>query len=135
MRAAATSWRNLRPAGTSPPPCSLRLSAAGTDPLTELGRNLRGGPKIDPALPPERGARLRSGLIEALRGILDEHDPASPLKEPSDGGVVADVGRDAEHDDLLRVERVEQGVGVRVREDVEVLLQEQDLAPASNELG
>ena len=38
-------------------------------------------------------------------------------------------------DDLLRVEQVEQRVGVRVREDVEVLLQQQELASLEPALG
>jgi hypothetical protein len=52
-----------------------------------------------------------------------------------DRRVVADVRRDAEEHDLVRREALEQAVGVRVREDVEVLLQEQELAPAEPPLG
>ena len=53
---------------------------------------------------------------------------------PDDRRVVADVGRDAEDDDLGRVERLEHGLRVRVREHVEALLQEQDLATPRDEL-
>ena len=49
-------------------------------------------------------------------------------EQPAHGRVVADVGRDTEQDDLLRVEQLEQPVRVRVREHVEVLLQQQELA-------
>src|SRR5262249_32712046 len=116
------------------PTISLRLSAAGMDPLTELGRDLRRGTKLDAALPPKRGARLGSGHIETLRGVLHEHDAAAALEEAADRCVVADIGRHAEHDDLLRIERVEERIGVRVREHVEVLLQQEDLASALDEL-
>ena len=62
-----------------------------------------------------------------LRGVLDEDDAPPALEEAADRSVVADVGRHAEDDDLVRIERVEQRLGVGVREHVEVLLQEQDL--------
>ena len=56
-----------------------------------------------------------------------KRDAAAAEEEAADRGVVADVGRDPEDDDLVGVERVEQRLGVRVREGVEALLQEQDL--------
>ena len=105
-------------------------SAAGTDPLAEGGDHLLGGRELDAALAPGGDAGLRPRLVEAPRGVLDEDDAPAALEEAADRGVVADVGRDAEDDDLVRVERLEQRLGVRVREDVEVLLQEQELPPA-----
>src|ERR671927_258638 len=56
------------------PTISLALSAAGTDPLTELGRHLRCAPELDAVLPPECRAGLGSRVVEAPRGVLDEDD-------------------------------------------------------------
>ena len=50
-------------------------------------------------------------------------------EQAADRCVVAHVSGDAEEHDLLRVEQREQTVGVRVREDVEALLQQEKLAP------
>src|SRR3954452_7752654 len=110
---------------------------ASTGPtIGSAGRELKRGDdcvdrrELDAALAPERGAGGGAPLVEATRGVLDEEHAPSPPQEAADRRVVADVGRDAEDDDLVRVERVEHRVGVRVREDVEVLLQQQQLAAA-----
>ena len=87
--------------------------------------------------PPARQAAvepLNALLVEAPRRVLDEAHPAAAQEEAADRGVVADVRGDPEDDDLLRVERVEQRLRVRVREDAEALLQEQDLAAAADEV-
>ena len=101
----------LRPAATS---LARREPHAGVAPLAE--------------------ARPRPLLVEPSGGILDERDPPTAAEQAHDRGVVADVGRDAEEDHLGRVERIEHRLGVRVREDVEALLQQQDLAAAGDEL-
>src|ERR1700741_3884236 len=109
---------------------SLAHRQKGKDPLAEGADHLAGGGKGDSALAPGWRARPGALLGEPLRGVLDERDAATALEKALDRRVIADVCRDTEDDDLVRVERVEQRIGVRIREHVEVLLQEEDLAPA-----
>src|SRR3954470_5295366 len=91
--------------------------------------------ELDAARAPGRRAGGRARLVEPARRVLDEAHAAPAAQQAADRGVVADVGRDPEDDDLVGVERVEQRLGVRVREDVEVLLQEQELAVALDQSG
>src|SRR5262245_5855482 len=77
---------------------------------------------------PVSGARHDIAVIEPARGVRDETNLPAPLEKSADSRVVADVRRDAEHNDLVRIEMLQQAVRVRVREHVEVLLQEQKLA-------
>src|SRR5581483_10579273 len=82
---------------------------------------------------PPRGHAPHCALgFQAARGLLDKDHPPAAGEEAADRGVVADVGGDAEDDHLLRVEQLEQAAGIRVREDVEALRQEQEL-PAAEE--
>ena len=75
-----------------------------------------------------RQAAVRSSSSPRDASSTNVDAPPASEKAP-DRGVVADVGGHAEDDHLLRVEQVEEPVGVRVGEDVEVLLQEQELRP------
>ena len=75
----------------------------------------------------------RSLLVEPAGGILDERDPPTTAEQAHDRCVVAHVGGDAEEDHLGGVERIEHRVGVRVGEDVEALLQQEQLAAARDE--
>ena len=108
------------------------VSVIGSDRRRPEARNDRvvEGREPDPGLAPggEAGAvRASSSPREASSTNMTR---TSAREQPADRRVVADVGGDAEHDDLVRVEQLEQPVGVRVREDVEVLLQQQELAAA-----
>src|SRR5204863_8762652 len=76
-----------------------------------------------------------AALVQTAGGILDEAHLAAPLEEAADRRVVADVGGDAEDSDLVGIEPREQPLRVRVREDVEALLQEQELAALDVPLG
>src|SRR3954470_3449745 len=93
------------------------------------------GRELDARLAPGSGAGGDTGVIEPPRGVL--HEPRAPaaLEEAADRGVVTHVAGDAEHDDLVGVEVLEQPLRVGVREYVEVLLQEQKLAPAQVAVG
>src|SRR6478672_11022170 len=102
------------------------VNAAEAD-STERGDDFvrRGEP--DTGVPP----RLQSGsdtiVVQATRGVLDERHLATAKQKATDCRVVADVRGDPEENDLVRVERLEHGLRVRVRKDVEVLLQQQQL--------
>ena len=107
------------------------LIGSRTQPSLKRGDDVVGGRELDAA----PRARPRAGGRRAPRRARARRPRRSATRRPrreeaADRRVVADVGRDPEDDDLVRVERVEQRLGVRVREDVEVLLQEQDLAAA-----
>src|SRR6266545_6944641 len=85
--------------------------------------------EFDSGLTPGGRAGGHASLVQASGHILDEAHLTAPLKEAADHCVVTDVGGDAEHDDLVGIEALEQRVGVRVGEDIEALLQQQELAP------
>src|SRR5579864_8818247 len=99
----------------------------GADPLAEGGDHLLGGRELDALLAPGRETGRRSGVVEAAGRILDEEDAPAALQEATDRRVVAHVRGYAEDHDLVRIEGPEQRLGIRIREDVEVLLQQQDL--------
>src|SRR3954462_15802702 len=88
------------------------------------------GRELDAGLAPGSGAARDTGVIEPPRGVLHEPHAPAALEEAADRSVVTHVAGDAEHDDLVRVEVLDQPLGIGVREHVEVLLQEQKLAPA-----
>src|SRR5256885_5801952 len=54
-----------------------------------------------------------AGLVEPARCLLDEDDRHASPDEASNGDVGADAGADAEQDDLLRLEQLQQAVGIR----------------------
>src|SRR5436190_9615849 len=89
----------------------------------------------DAALPPIGEAGGRAALVQAPGRILDEADPPSAGKHAEDRRVVADVRRNAEDEHLVGSEALEQKLCVRVREDVEVLLQEEELPALEVALG
>src|SRR5437868_5460622 len=91
--------------------------------------------RYDAALTPVRQARCRALHVEAAGGILDEADAPPALEHPEDRQVVADVRGDAEDDHLLRVEPLEEERRVRVREHVDVLLEQQKLPALQVALG
>src|SRR5215471_9296321 len=88
----------------------------------------RGHPDPEPA--PVGDAGGRTAGVEPARGLPHEGHRPAPGDEPADRRVVADVDRDPEQDDFLGIEQFEERVGVRIREDVEVLLEEQELTAA-----
>src|SRR5919106_2951753 len=61
----------------------------------------------DAPFAPERGAGGDPLLVQPARRILDEAHAPSALEKAADRRVVAHIGRYPEHDDLVRVERVE----------------------------
>ena len=85
--------------------------------------------KRDAGLAPRRGAGGGARLVEPARRVLDEGDARPRRRRPRIAASSQTSVATPKSDDLVRVERVEQRVRVRVREHVEVLLQEQDLAP------
>src|SRR5437868_7061954 len=109
-------------------PTIAPLSLEEREHLVNRGRH-------DAALPPRGATRRRPLGIEAPGRVLDEADRPAALEHPQDRRVVADVGRDAEHDHLLRIEPLEQEARVRVREDVEMLLEQQELPALEVALG
>src|SRR5207302_5335946 len=86
------------------------------EPLVEAGDRLVRGRELDAAVAPGGDAGGGALRVEPSRGVLDEDYAPTARKEPADGGVVADVGRDTEDDDPLGIERIEERFGVRVRE-------------------
>src|SRR5438105_15252692 len=107
---------------------SIPYSSSSGNAARQLeGRNhLVNGGEFDPRFAPGGHAGRHAALVQASRRILDEAHPASALEQAADRRVVADVRRHAEEDDLVRVEPGEQPLGVRIREDVEALLQQQE---------
>jgi hypothetical protein len=74
--------------------------------------------------PRSRQAAVQAWVLASSRPrVLDEQHAPAAQKEAANRRVVAHIGRDTEDDDLVRVKRVEQRFGIRVREHVEVLLQ------------
>src|SRR5436305_2896649 len=110
------------------PTISASHRQRGTHPLAERCSRLLGCCEADAGLAPRGGAGSDPRLVDSARRVCDEGDAAPPAEQGADGSVVADVGRDAEEEDLVGVEHVEQGLGVRVREGVVLLLRDQDLA-------
>ena len=78
--------------------------------------------------------RCRSPFLgEPSRGVLDEGDAVAAREETSDRGVVADVGGDAEDDHLVRRERLEERLQIRIRERAVRLLQDEELSTPFDE--
>src|SRR3954469_4919335 len=112
------------------PTISFAHRQKGADPLAEGGGHLLRGREPHSLVAPGRAAGGRSRLVEPPGGVLDEDHATAAQEEAADRSVVADVRGDPEDDDLVRVERLEERVRIRVREHVEVLLQQQYLPPA-----
>src|SRR5258708_7662963 len=101
----------------------------------EARGGLRSGREFDSLLTPRGRADRHALLVQARSGVLDEANFAATSEKASDRGVVADVGGDPEDHDLGRIEPLEEAAGVRVREDIEALLQEQELPAGEVPLG
>src|SRR6266571_6973281 len=96
----------------------------GTEPRDDLVRRR----ELDPALAPRGRAGGDTRFVQAPRGILDESHSPPAFEQAANRGGVADVRCHAEEDHLVRIERLEQPLGIRIREHVEVLLEEYELA-------
>src|SRR3954466_14901253 len=94
---------------------------------SEVKNHLICGGECAPGLPPRGRASRHPRVVEPARCVFDEPHPDAPVEETTDCRIVADVRRDAEHDDLVRIQPLEQALGVLIREDVEALLEEQEL--------
>src|SRR5215207_500888 len=114
---------------------AIRCPIGSDDRALKPGEDLVDAREADAAQPPSREASRGALLVQAARRVLDERDTPPAQPEPLDRGVVADVGRDAEEDYLVGIEGLEERVRVRVREDVEVLLEQEELAPPAHALG
>src|SRR5215211_7286184 len=125
-RSPASTWaRAPSSGGQTSPAASVRSTSGG---LTKRRDDLVGRRELDSVLAPEGGAGGGAPLVEPTRRVLHEPHPPPALQEAADRRVVAD-------DDLVGVERVQQRVRVGVREDVEVLLQQEHLASALHQAG
>src|SRR3954452_12559528 len=97
---------------------------------SEVRNHLACGAEHDAGVAPFHLASGNATLVEPAGRVLDEpHIPAA-LEQSLDRSVVANVIRDAEKHDLVGIEVLQQRLGVRVREDVEGLLQDEELAAA-----
>src|SRR5437764_8033188 len=99
-------------------------------PLIEGFENRFDRGERDASLPPRGRAGRDPCLVEPTGGVLDEANASSAVEQSPDRCVIADVRGDTEENHLVRIEAREQVLGIRIGEDVEMLLQEQELAAA-----
>src|SRR5258708_36211810 len=83
------------------------MVGVASDALAEGGDHLLGVGERDTALAPVCGAGGGPLLVEPARGVLDEAHPPPARGGAADREVVADVGGDTEHAELVAIERVE----------------------------
>src|SRR3954454_23974011 len=94
---------------------------------SEVRNHLVRGAERDSGVPPGARASRHTRVVEPARRVFDEPHPEAPVEETTDRRIVADVGRDAEDDDLVRIQPLEEALRVGIREDVEALFQEQEI--------
>jgi len=89
----------------------------------------------DARLAPRSRAGGDPGVVETPGGVLDEAHAAAPFEKGANRGVVADVGRDPEDQDPVRIEPLEQPLRIGIRKHVEALLQQEELPAGEVALG
>src|SRR5437588_7454109 len=122
-------------AGRQPEAPAWRRRIEAASACLEGGDDLVDRGEFDAGAAPGGCTGCNPAFVQTTGGILHELHPPAPLEEAPDRGVGADVRGNPEQDDLVGIEPLEQPVGVRVREDVEALLQQQELAALEITLG